>query len=265
MVIFASILGLAVGSFLNVVIYRVPRSQSVLSPPSACPQCSTRIKGYDNIPVISWLLLRGKCRNCNVAISARYPSVEISTAIFFGLVAGKFDTPNSHVVFLLAAFLYLAAITIALALIDLETHTLPNAIVLPSYAVGIVLLSLSGYFNSDYRAIIRAIVGGTVMWLLYLAMALMYPDGMGFGDVKFAGVLGLFLGYLGWDVLVTGAFAAFVLGGLFAISLILLRKSNLKSGIPFGPWMLAGAWLGVFFGVPIAQSYLSIFSLSSSI
>jgi len=98
-----------------------------------------------------------------------------------------------------------------------------------------------------------------------LAMALMYPEGMGFGDVKFAGVLGLFLGYLGWDVLVTGAFAAFVLGGTFAIALILFRKTNLKSGIPFGPWMVAGAWLGVFFGVQIVQSYLSIFSLSSGI
>ncbi|MBI3428588.1 MAG: prepilin peptidase [Actinobacteria bacterium] len=265
MVIFASVLGLAVGSFLNVVIYRVPRSQSVVSSPSACPVCSARIKGYDNIPVISWLLLRGKCRNCNVAIPARYPIVEISTVFFFGVVAWKFDTTNLRVIFLLAAFLYLAAITIALALIDLETHTLPNAIVLPSYVVGIVLLTLSGYLNSDYRAIIRAIVGGTVMWLLYLAMALMYPDGMGFGDVKFAGVLGLFLGYLGWDVLVTGAFAAFVLGGIFAVSLIVLRKTNMKSGIPFGPWMLAGAWLGVFFGPPIVQSYLSIFSPSTGI
>lgn len=265
MVIFASVLGLAVGSFLNVVIYRVPRSQSVISPPSACPQCGARIKGYDNLPVISWLLLRGKCRNCNVAIPAGYPIVEISTAIFFGVVAWKFDRPNSRVIFLLAAFLYLAAVTIALALIDLETHTLPNAIVLPSYAVGIVLLSLSGYLNSDYRAIIRAVIGGTVMWLLYLAMALMYPDGMGFGDVKFAGVLGLFLGYLGWDVLVTGAFAAFVLGGTFALVLILFKKTNLKSGIPFGPWMVAGAWLGVFFGPPIVRSYLSIFSLSTGI
>ena len=265
MVIFAFILGLAVGSFLNVVIYRVPRSQSVVSPPSACPACGNRIKGYDNIPVISWLILRGHCRHCKAAISARYPFVELSTAIFFGVIARKFETPNSHLLFLLFAFLYLAAITIALALIDLDTRTLPNAIVLPSYGVGIVLLSLSGYLNSDHRAILRAFVGGAVMWLLYLAMALMYPDGMGFGDVKFAGVLGLFLGYLGWDVLVTGAFAAFVLGGLFAVLLIILRKSNLKSGIPFGPWMVAGAWLGVFFGVPIVQSYLSIFALPSSI
>ncbi|HUW88476.1 MAG TPA: prepilin peptidase [Candidatus Paceibacterota bacterium] len=265
MVIIAGILGLAVGSFLNVVIYRVPLRQSVVSPPSACPHCSARIKGYDNIPVISWLLLRGKCRTCNCAISPRYPMVEFGTAILFALVAWKFEFPNLHLFFLLAAFLYLAAITIALALIDLSTHTLPNAIVLPSYIVGGVLLATDGLINGDQRALVRAIIGAAVMWLLYLAMALMYPEGMGFGDVKFAGVLGLFLGYLGWDVLVTGAFAAFVLGGTFAIALILFKKTNLKSGIPFGPWMVAGAWLGVFFGVPIVQSYFSIFSLSPGI
>lgn len=265
MVIVAGILGLAVGSFLNVVIYRVPRRQSVVAPPSACPQCSARIKGYDNIPVISWLLLKGKCRVCEGAISVRYLIVEICTALFFGLVTWKFEPPKGEAISLLIAFLYLAAITIALALIDLETHTLPNAIILPSYAVGAVLLSMNGFLSGDYRSIFRAIVGAAVMWLLYLAMALMYPDGMGFGDVKFAGVLGLFLGYLGWDVLVIGAFGAFVLGGLFSLSLILLRKSSLKSGIPFGPWMVAGAWLGVFFGASIVQSYLSIFSLSTGI
>lgn len=265
MVIFAGILGLAVGSFLNVVIYRVPLRQSVVSPPSACPQCSARIKGYDNIPVFSWLLLRGKCRTCDSVISARYPMVELGTAIFFVLVTGKFGYSNSHFAFLLIAFLYLAAITVALALIDLSTHTLPNSIVLPSYVIGGLLLAFDGFASGDQKALIRAMIGATVMWLLYLAMALIYPDGMGFGDVKFAGVLGLFLGYLGWDVLVTGAFAAFVLGGCFALALILFKKTNLKSGIPFGPWMVAGAWLGVFFGVQIVKSYLSIFSLSTGI
>lgn len=191
--------------------------------------------------------------------------VELGTAILFLLVAWKFESSNSHVLFILIAFLYLAAITVALALIDLSTHTLPNAIVLPSYVVGVVLLAFDGFASGDQKALIRAIIGAAVMWLLYLAMALMYPEGMGFGDVKFAGVLGLFLGYLGWDVLVTGAFAAFVLGGFFALALIAFRKTNLKSGIPFGPWMVAGAWLGVFFGVQIVQSYLSIFSLSSGI
>jgi leader peptidase (prepilin peptidase)/N-methyltransferase len=265
MVIIAGILGLAVGSFLNVVIYRVPLRQSVVSPPSACPQCKTHIRGYDNIPVLSWLLLRGKCRACGSAISPRYPMVELGTAIFFALVAWKFKYPKAPELFQLSAFLYLAAITVALALIDLSTHTLPNAIVLPSYVVGGALLAFDGFMNGDHRALVRAVVGATFMWLLYLTMALIYPNGMGFGDVKFAGVLGLFLGYLGWDVLVTGAFAAFVLGGVFALGLILFKKTKMKSGIPFGPWMVAGAWLGVFFGVQIAQSYLSIFSLSSGI
>lgn len=265
MVIIAGILGLAVGSFLNVVIYRVPRRQSVVRPPSACPLCGARIEVYDNLPVISWLLLRGKCRTCGSAISARYPLVEFGTAILFTLVAWKFEHSYSHGLLPMFAFLYFAAVTVALAVIDLSTRTLPNAIVLPSYVVGLFILASDGFISGDQRAFIRSVAGATVMWLLYFALALIYPDGMGFGDVKFAGVLGLFLGYLGWEVLITGAFAAFVLGGFFALSLVILRRKNLKSGIPFGPWMVAGAWLGIFFGVQIAQSYLSIFQLSSGI
>lgn len=257
--------GAMVGSFLNVVIYRLPLKRSILSPPSACTSCGYRIKSIDNVPIFSWLILKGKCRSCNSVISVRYPVVELSTGVFFAIVTWKFLPTQSSTIYLLIAFLYFAAMSVALTLIDLDTHTLPNAIVLPSYFVGAIFLSAAGIASGNYGAMLRGAMGAAALWLLYFSMAILYPDGMGFGDVKFAGVLGLFLGYLGWDVLVTGAFAAFALGGLFALSLILLRKSTLKSGIPFGPWMLAGAWLGVFFGVPIVQSYLSIFSLTSGI
>jgi leader peptidase (prepilin peptidase)/N-methyltransferase len=192
----------------------------------------------------------------------RYPIVELSTGVFFGIVAWKF---HGNALTLLLAFLYLAAVSIALALIDLDTHTLPNRIVIPSYIVGVLLLGTTGLIDDNHGAVFRALLGMMALSIFYFGMALIYPGGMGMGDVKFAGVLGLFLGYLGWDVLLVGSFSAFVLGGLFALTLIILRKANRKSGIPFGPWMLTGAWVGVFFSASIVQQYLSLFGLSNRI
>lgn len=265
MAIYIGIFGAMIGSFLNVVAYRVPLKRSIISPPSACTECSMPIKRYDNIPVLSWVILHGRCRNCQTSISPRYPIVELTTGIVFAVVSLKFLHHSGSVVYLLIAFLYLAAMSIVLTLIDLETHTLPNALVLPGYLVGAIFLGAAGIATGDYGAMLRGAIGAAALWLLYFLMAIAYPDGMGFGDVKFAGVLGLFLGYLGWDSLITGGFAAFIFGGLFALSLVLLRKKDLKSGIPFGPWMVTGAWVGVFFGTSIVQSYLSIFSPSAGI
>jgi leader peptidase (prepilin peptidase)/N-methyltransferase len=262
MTIIIGIFGALVGSFLNVVIYRIPLKRSIVSPPSTCTECGMRIKGYNNIPVISWLLLRGKCRSCDAAISMRYPIVELSTGVFFGIVAWKF---HGNALSLLVAFLYLAAVSIALAFIDLDTHTLPNRIVIPSYIVGALLLGATGLIEGNHRALYRALLGMLALSLFYFGMALIYPGGMGMGDVKFAGVLGLFLGYLGWDVLLVGAFSAFVLGGFFALGLIVLRKAKRTSGIPFGPWMLTGAWVGIFFSTSIIQQYLSLFGLGNRI
>lgn len=262
MAIIFGIFGALVGSFLNVVIYRIPLSRSIVSSPSACTACGTRVKGYDNIPVLSWLILRGKCRACGAVISGRYPIVELSTGVVFGIVAWKFQGGTLS---LLLAFLYLAAVSITLAFIDLDTHTLPNRIVIPSYIVGILLLGATAILDHNLVAFVRALIGMTALGLFYFGAALIYPGGMGMGDVKFAGVLGLFLGYLGWDVLLVGAFSAFVLGGLFALTLIISRKASRTSGIPFGPWMLTGAWVGVFFSASIVQQYLSLFGLSNRI
>lgn len=272
-VILVGAFGSVVGSFLNVVVYRIPLHRSIVSPPSACPGCGARIKGYDNIPVLSWLLLRGDCRTCKSAISMRYPFVELGTGLFFAIVAWKFlpsavsklasTSFTGSTLLLLVAFLYLAAVSVVLALIDLDTHNLPNRIVLPSYLVGLALLGGAGFLSGDYGAMLRAGIGAAVLWLGYLSIALASSGGIGFGDVKLAGVLGLFLGYLGWDALITGAFAAFVLGGVFSIALLLLHKANRKSGIPFGPWMLLGAWVGALFGEPIVHGYLSLFGLAN--
>lgn len=269
----AGVFGALIGSFLNVVVYRVPAGRSIVSPPSACGSCGTEIRPYDNIPVVSWLALRGRCRTCRSAISVRYPLVEAATAGAFALVAWWFWAgPQAPAaggtqalvagLLTLVAFLYLTAITIALALIDLDTHRLPNAIVLPSYVVGLVLLGAAALVGGDPMALLRAVIGAAALFLFYLILALVYPGGMGFGDVKLAGVLGLFLGYLGWAPLAVGAFAAFLLGGVFALILVAARRAGRGSGIPFGPWMLAGAWVGILAGPTIGSAYLALLGLA---
>jgi len=269
----AGVFGALIGSFLNVVVYRVPAGRSIVSPPSACGNCGTEIRPYDNIPVLSWLVLRGRCRDCRSAISIRYPLVEAATAGAFALVAWWFWAgPQASAatdpagiasrVLVVVAFLYLMAISIALALIDLDTHRLPNALVLPSYGVGLVLLGTAALVGGDPFALARATVGGAALFLFYLVLALVRPDGMGFGDVKLAGVLGIFLGFLGWAPLLVGAFAAFLLGGLYGIALLATRRAGRRSGIPFGPWMLAGAWLGILAGPTIGSAYLALLGLS---
>jgi leader peptidase (prepilin peptidase)/N-methyltransferase len=250
------ILGLVIGSFLNVVIWRVPRGESVASPPSACPACGKPVRPRDNIPVVSWLLLNRKCRDCGSPISARYPLVEASTAAAFAVVAVTVGLNLE-----LLAFLYLAAISIALALIDIDVHRLPNAIVLPSYIVGAVLLVIPSVINGDYGQLLRAAIGMAALYGLYFLLALVYPAGMGFGDVKLAGVLGMYLAWLGWAEFAVGSFLAFLLGGVFGIALMAMQRAGRKSRIPFGPFMLLGAWAGIFFADPLANWYLGILGL----
>lgn len=270
LVVLGGVIGLAVGSFLNVVVYRLPAGGSLVAPPSACPDCGSAIRSYDNIPVLSWLLLRGRCRDCREPISARYPMVEGLTGVLFVVVALVFVPPivqagspltAAAAVLTLLVFLYLAAISVTLALIDLDTRTLPNSVVLPSYLVASVLLGTSLALRGDVEHLISAAAGAVALFCFYLVLALVRPGGMGYGDVKLAGVLGLYLGSLGWAQLAIGAFAAFVLGGVFGVVLVLVHKATRASGIPFGPWMLAGAWLGILLGGPLWAGYLALIGL----
>ncbi|MCY7413790.1 MAG: prepilin peptidase [Salinibacterium sp.] len=265
------VFGSLIGSFLNVVIFRVPAGRSIVSPPSACGSCGTRVRTFDNLPVLSWLVLRGKCRDCRAPISARYPLVELGTAVFFAAVAwfvlatfaarteGTAQTVAT--ILALAAFLYFASISVALALIDLDTQRLPNSIVLPAYPIAAVLLTVAALTAGAPERLLTMAVGGVSLFAAYFAMASLYRGGMGFGDVKLAGVIGLFLGWLGWGPLVVGAFAAFLLGGLFSLVLVMTRGATGRTAIPFGPWMILGAWVGIFAGEQIATAYLALFGL----
>jgi leader peptidase (prepilin peptidase) / N-methyltransferase len=269
--VLGAVLGLVVGSFLNVVVHRVPAGLSVVAPASSCPRCGHGIRARDNVPVVSWVLLRGRCRDCSTRISARYPLVESATAVLFLLVVLRFGPAlveardglaAAAATAQLVAMLYLMAISTALTLIDLDVHRLPNALVLPAYPVIAVLLAVSSALDGDWPALLRGVIGLVVLGGAYLLLAVAVPGGMGLGDVKLAGVLGLVLAYLGWGPLAVGAFGAFVLGGSFAIGLMVLGRVQRGSGIPFGPWMLGGAWLGVFFGRALADGYLRFIGLA---
>ncbi|MEJ5915749.1 prepilin peptidase [Pseudokineococcus sp. 1T1Z-3] len=256
LVVACAVLGLLVGSFLNVVVHRVPAGESVVSPPSACPRCGHRLRARDNVPVVSWLLLRGRCRDCRAPISARYPLLELATAALLALTALALGPVPE-----LPAFLYLACVAVALAVIDVEHHRLPDRIVLPSYVVGAVLLLGVAALQADWWAALRTGVGLAALWLLYFALAVARPGGMGFGDVKLAGLLGMHLGYLGWAPLVVGAFAAFLLGGLVGVALLAVRRVGRRSAIPFGPFMLVGAAVGVVAGPQLSSAYLGLVGL----
>jgi leader peptidase (prepilin peptidase)/N-methyltransferase len=252
----AALLGLAVGSFLTVVVQRVPRGGSVVRPPSACPRCGHPIRGRDRVPVLSWLLLRGRCRDCAEPIARRYPLVEAGTGAAFVVV-----TATVGATWVLPAMLYLTAVAVALALIDLDVHRLPDAIVLPSYPVLAVLLTLASWNPggaSDWGALLRAGAGGAGLLACYLAAASAHPAGMGLGDVKLAGVLGMVLAWCGWGALAVGASAAFLLAALFSAALMGAGRAGRRSGIAFGPWMLLGALAGLAVGQPVADRYVGL-------
>jgi leader peptidase (prepilin peptidase)/N-methyltransferase len=241
----------------------------VVAPASACPQCGHAIRRRDNVPVLSWLVLRGRCRDCGAPISVRYPAVELGTGLLFALVAvvaspattaTARDTTGAALVFV--GLLFLMAVSVALALIDLDTHTLPNAIVYPAAVVLVVVLLGASVSDSDPSSFLRGLIGAAVLGGAYLVLALAVPGGMGLGDVKLAVVLGLVLAYLGWGPLAVGAFGAFLVGGTVAIVLLALGRVCRRGGIPFGPSMLVGAWLGIAFGAPLWQGYLGLLGLA---
>ncbi len=253
MYLLVALLGLAVGSFLNVVIWRVPRGGSVVTPPSACPGCGHRIRPWDNIPVVSWLLLRGRCRDCGERISARYPLVELLTSVVFVVALVRFGVTIE-----LGAYLVLAAVYVALALIDLDTHRLPDVLTLGVLPPLVALLAWASAVSGDWSALVRALVAGTSLFVFYFLLLVIYPGGMGFGDVKLSASVGVALGYLGWGALGVGAFAAFLLGGIFGIALMIVGKKGRRDGVPFGPWMVLGAAIGIGVGESIWSAYLSL-------
>jgi len=240
---FCALMGLAIGSFLNVVIYRVPRKMSVVSPRSACPNCKTPIADRDNVPVVSWLLLKGRCRTCGNPISPRYPLVEASTSVLFAGMALRFGYSWA-----LPAYLVLIAGLFALAMIDLDVRLLPKRIVYPLLAMVAALLVAADATTDHWRSLWIAAICSVAWFALFFLINLASAKLLGFGDVRLALVLGLGLGWLGVSEVIIGFFAANLFGAAVGIALIAARKAQRDTPIPYGVFLALGAAFAIYFG-----------------
>ncbi|HUU38526.1 MAG TPA: prepilin peptidase [Candidatus Desulfaltia sp.] len=243
--------GLVWGSFLNVVIYRLPRGLSLMWPPSTCPQCGTRIKAYDNIPVLSYLLLRGKCRACGLKISAAYPLVELLTPVCFLLLYARFSLSVSF----FASCLFASAL-IALCFIDLYHQILPDEITLP----GLALALLYSGFRPDMtlrQALVGAVAGAGFLLVIYGAYLLLRKkEGLGMGDVTMMLLVGAYLGWVkAFFTLLVGSFV----GALVGLFLLSFRKKDLQFALPFGTFLAPAAFFALVWGDRIINAYLSLF------
>ena len=257
----AFVVGCLIASFLNVVIWRVPNGISLVDPPrSFCPTCKERIAWYDNIPLVSYAVLGGRCRHCHEPISARYPLVEaLGGASAAMVVAGAMG--GLYPGWLLPDLLYLTAVSIVVAFIDLDHQLILNVVVYPSYLVSLVLLSLASGMAGSWWSLGRAAAGGLALGVFYLLLALIWPGGMGMGDVKLAALLGMSLAWMGWGPLLVGGFVAFLVGGVVGVVQMACHKVDIHGGIPFGPSMVVGAWIGIMAGAPLARLYLGLMGL----
>jgi leader peptidase (prepilin peptidase) / N-methyltransferase len=236
-VVAAALAGLVAGSFATTLAVRVPDGRSVLRPPGRCPDCGAALRAADLVPVVGWVRLRGKCRACGQPFGCWYPAAEVITCALFAGLAVRFG-PSAA----LPAFCYLAAVAVALAVIDLKRSRLPDLLTLPSYPVALALLLVAAPFiPNGWSRVAHGLIGLVVLGAFYLLLAVVYPSGIGWGDVKLSGVLGLYLGWCGARVFVAGALAGFLLAAVTGIGLIAARRASRKTQIPFGPFMLAGA------------------------
>jgi leader peptidase (prepilin peptidase)/N-methyltransferase len=244
----AAVAGLVAGSFFNVVIARLPRHESLVRPGSRCPHCGHPVRPYDNVPVVSWLILRGRCRDCGEPISARYPVVELLTAALFAAVV--IDTgANEHVWLGLA----LVSVLVPVAFIDLDHRIIPNAILLPGAVAAIAIVAAT-----ESSKLGEHLIAGAAAAAFLLIAVLAYPRGMGMGDVKLAGVLGLYLGRS-----VGPAMLVALLSGTIVGVVIIARKGAVegrKTAVPFGPFLALGGLVGLFFGPDIVDWYIDSFT-----
>jgi len=248
--LFVFLAGTAIGSFLNVCIRRIPAGESVVSPPSHCPQCGVRIRGRDNVPVVSYLVLRGRCRSCAAPIPGRYPLVELLTGILFTLLLYRFG--------LTARFAVAAGLTAALivvSFVDLDEQIIPDVISLPGIAVG-VLLSVVGHGPPLLDSAIGALLGGGLLYAVAAAYhALTGREGMGGGDIKLLAMIGAFLGWRG--VLLTVFLGSFT-GAVVGLLLMRARGADARLPIPFGPFLALGAVCALVFGDQLVAWYLHL-------
>ena len=249
-----ALIGLVVGSFLNVLIYRVPLKKSIAWPSSTCPNCDEPIKKYDNIPVISYLILKGKCRSCDEAISLQYPAIELLSG---GLTVISFLYFGITLSAVLSSFFLLVLLTVAA--IDIKHKIIPNVIILPAIAVSAIIVVVGEIFGYESLPLVGraslalAVIGFLAGGGLLLVIALLWRGGMGGGDIKLAGFMGIFLG----PFVLLGLFAGFLFGSVAGVVSMAVFHKDRRDLIPFGPFLSLGAIIGLFFGPAILNWYLS--------
>lgn len=249
--LFTAILGLCVGSFLNVVIARVPAGRSIVYPGSACPGCGAAIAWYDNLPVVSYLLLGGRCRSCREPISWRYPAIEIACGALFLLAYHRFDLGPG----LVSALVLLAGL-LAITVIDLDHQIIPDVLSLPGIALGL-LFSLAPGGVGWLQSLLGVLVGGGVFVVIIAGSALVIGQaGMGVGDVKLGALLGAFLG---WKLALLSILLSVLLGGPLAATLLATGRKGRKDPIPFGPFLALGGLISLFWGDAVLAWYFGQF------
>jgi leader peptidase (prepilin peptidase)/N-methyltransferase len=246
-VIAAGVGGLLVGSFLNVVAYRLPRGESLMRPRSRCPGCGTQLRAVDNVPVVSWLALRGRCHHCGAPVSARYPLVELTTAALYVAVVATQDDAVRIVLGLL-----LVTALVPITMIDLELRIIPNLITGPAALAAVVAIAA---LDTDFLP--EALIAGAAGGGFFLVAAILYPRGMGMGDVKLAGMLGLYLGRA-----VAPAIFIALIAGVVVGAAVIARKGateGRKTAVPFGPFLALGGVIAFFAGADLVDAYLDTF------
>ncbi len=248
----AAVVGSMLGSFFNVVIYRVPRGESIVFPASRCPQCGHRIRPWENLPVLSWLWLRGRCSQCRARISAQYPLVEAATGLWAALLVGDLlrhpQPPGSA-----AAYLYFALCALPITLVDLRHYLIPDALTLPGILIAFALAFLPGGLT-PWQALAGGFCAGLALWAVgAVSTRLLKKEAMGFGDVKLLALAGA---CFGWKAALLGLGVASVLGTLVGLPLLLARRLNAERHIPFGPFLCAGVLLAARFSGPLVNWYL---------
>jgi len=242
------ILGLIIGSFSNVCIYRIPKKESIVFPASHCPNCNSTIKAIDNIPLLSYFLLKGKCRKCGEKISIRYPIVEFLTGVIYLLIFLVYGRSLQTLIYTL-----LSSALIIIAFIDLDEQIIPDEISLPGIVIGFVLSFIVPYI-SYFNSILGTIVGGGIIFLIALVgLAIFKKEAMGGGDVKLSAMIGAFIG---WKYIMISLFIGFFIGAIAGILLILLKIRNRDDLVPFGPFIVLGSFITLLWGENILSWYL---------
>lgn len=251
LIVACGLVGLVVGSFLNVVIYRVPRGESVVRPRSRCPSCGVAIAPHDNIPVFSWLVLRGRCRHCHEPIAARYVLVELLTGSLFAALTARLG-----MVAILPAVLVAVAALVALAAIDLEHLRLPTRVVYPALALTGTLIVLAALVQGAWGHLGAAAVAAAVWFALFFVLNLAAPRALGFGDVRLAPLLGSVLGWFGWRFVLVGFFSANLVGAVVGVVLLATRRIQRRQPVPYGVFLAAGT-LGTLLAGPSAVAWVT--------